>query len=339
MATFQKIDFNSLNEADIREEVIAPLLRALGYRSGTEFNIIREQSLRYPRIFIGRKDVRKDPELRGRADYILEVRERIRWVLEAKPPGAEIDVDDVEQAYSYANHSEVRAVYFVLCNGRRISVYLTQNAPTVAPVLSVKYEELEARYNELLNVLGPDSIEKDFPNIVPDGRPPLGPGLRSIARIASGLIRYQSSTLNYPILSQLQTSIQDGAVERDEAGCLIVYLKTQALTRSMQEFSEKMGLKGFEMNSKDSALSTDPLKPNLFTYALPLIFPEGSELLDIHTWNKIRLPTTFKCVTTANAKGYLDGNIFSGQFISSMQFQQPPAPTVQLEGDFFVKLA
>lgn len=115
---FEDYDFSSLNESDIREEIIAPFLRHLGYRSGTSANIIREQSLRYPRFFLGRKDSKKDPELRGRADYICEVDRSVRWIIEAKPP-VEVTLNDVEQAYTYANHPEVRAVYFCLINGLR----------------------------------------------------------------------------------------------------------------------------------------------------------------------------------------------------------------------------
>ncbi|MBU6475326.1 MAG: hypothetical protein KGQ70_05120, partial [Alphaproteobacteria bacterium] len=50
---FPAFDFSTLSEADIREEIVAPLLKSLGYRSGTENNIIREQTLRYPHISLG----------------------------------------------------------------------------------------------------------------------------------------------------------------------------------------------------------------------------------------------------------------------------------------------
>jgi hypothetical protein len=67
---FPPMNFDAMNEADIRAEVIDPLLRHLGYQSGTEFNIVRERTLRYPRMSFGRKK-RTDPELKGRPDYIL----------------------------------------------------------------------------------------------------------------------------------------------------------------------------------------------------------------------------------------------------------------------------
>jgi hypothetical protein len=47
--------FEAMNEADIRAEIIDPLLRFLGYQSGTEFNIVREHTLRYPHKSLGRK--------------------------------------------------------------------------------------------------------------------------------------------------------------------------------------------------------------------------------------------------------------------------------------------
>ena len=55
------MDFTGLNEADIREEVIAPLIRTLGYRSNTEHNVTREWPLRYPYNYLGRKNPKKDP--------------------------------------------------------------------------------------------------------------------------------------------------------------------------------------------------------------------------------------------------------------------------------------
>jgi hypothetical protein len=39
---FPDFDFEKLGETDVREEILAPLLRSLGYRSGTENDVIRE---------------------------------------------------------------------------------------------------------------------------------------------------------------------------------------------------------------------------------------------------------------------------------------------------------
>jgi hypothetical protein len=86
---FEPIEFQQLNEADVRAEIIDPLLRLLGYRAGaTDSKIIREQSLllRYDKASLDRKNQKSDLVLRGRADYICEVDNSIRWVIEAKPP-------------------------------------------------------------------------------------------------------------------------------------------------------------------------------------------------------------------------------------------------------------
>src|ERR1700739_4327959 len=191
----EPIQFENLNEADVREEVIAPLLRRLGYKSGTPNNVIREQSLRYPRLSLGRQDPRKDHELRGTADYILEIENRLRWVLEAKAPDPAIGVDDVEQAWSYANHPEVRAIYFALCNGRSLAVYRTSYGPEVPPVLSVTYDRFDQDFQLIENLLGPGALLRDFPNTAIDVGIPIAPGLRSIARITNGLVRYNTNSL------------------------------------------------------------------------------------------------------------------------------------------------
>jgi hypothetical protein len=85
---FPEFDFSLLSEADIREEIIAPALRRLGYRSGALNTVIREKAieLRYPHMFLGRKKPGKDPVLRGRPDYLCEARNIARWAIEAKPP-------------------------------------------------------------------------------------------------------------------------------------------------------------------------------------------------------------------------------------------------------------
>ncbi len=97
------------------EGIIAPLLQKLGYRKGTHNHIIRELSLKYPRQSLGRKK-KTDPRLRGSADYICEVQGEkgtIRWVIEAKSPSNKIDdPNGLSQAWSYANHPEVKAIYY-----------------------------------------------------------------------------------------------------------------------------------------------------------------------------------------------------------------------------------
>jgi Type I restriction enzyme R protein N terminus (HSDR_N) len=95
-------DFSSMNETDVRETIVRPLIESLGYRHGTEANIRTEQTLRYGKTFLGRKNPKKDPDLVGRADYICEVISFGRWVVEVKSPAESITQDAVEQAHIFA---------------------------------------------------------------------------------------------------------------------------------------------------------------------------------------------------------------------------------------------
>src|SRR4051812_30708233 len=95
--------FDNWNETDVRENVVVPLLKRLGYTRDSSNDIITEQPLSYPKLSLGRKKP-SDPVLRGRPDYILDVEGRLRWVLEVKAPDEQITTDVREQAWSYSAH-------------------------------------------------------------------------------------------------------------------------------------------------------------------------------------------------------------------------------------------
>lgn len=335
---FEPLQFEKLNETDIREEILAPLVRILGYRSGTIHNVIREQSLRYPRAFIGRKNAQKDPLLRGKADYILEANGKVRWVIEAKAPDVNIDSDAIEQAWSYANHAEIRAVYFVLTNGKTLQIFQTNQGPNLGPIFSATYKELDEKLPHIKNILTPEAILRDHPEITPDLGKPLGPGLRSFVRITNGLIKYEKSSLGLRVLSELQTGIAEGAIERDEEGRMVAYVRTTGPSRSLQELNERLGLSTFEMLSPDGSISTDPGKPTTFLYEDTVILPKGEELLDLNTWKNVILPVNISCRVVAEARGFLSGNKLAGGFITRMNYLEIRM-TVDMVGSFEVFLA
>jgi len=335
---FEPINFNNLNETDIREEILAPLIRRLGYRSGSEHNVIREQSLRYPRIFIGRKNIKKDPILRGIADYILEAGSAVRWVIEAKAPHVEIDIDTIEQAYTYANHPEVRAVYFSLSNGKRLLVFQTNRGPDFEPIIDLSYDELEQKFQIVENLLSPSSILSNNPEIKIDLGSPIGKGLRSVVRITNGVISYHSNSLNLPALREMQTTISSGAVERDEEGRLVAFLNTIAPTRSLQNLNQKLGLTSFEMYSDDVCISNDPLIPTVFRSEQTVTIPAGEKLLDLNSWQEISLPMNMVCKVSTQASGHLKENKFYGDFVSSMKFQNMAQP-IKLSGKYELFIA
>ncbi len=97
---FGDYDIDTMNEMDVRELIVRPLLHQLGYRQGTEANIETEKVLRYKKIFLGRKNPDKDPDLVGRADYTCKVLSYAGWVVEVKSPKHDLDVEDAYQAHT-----------------------------------------------------------------------------------------------------------------------------------------------------------------------------------------------------------------------------------------------
>lgn len=329
---FGKMKFDQMNETDVREDIISPLLCRLGYKKGTEFDIIRAQLLKYPRNILGLKK-KTDPILRGEADYICDVKNQIRWVIEAKAPHTNIAIDDLEQAYSYAVHQEVRAIYYCLCNGRTINFYETMKGAIDMPLLSVNYESLADDFQKIANIVSPDSLMRDYPDYQIDIGKPLAPGLRSIGRISSGSIKYTQMNIDVPALREMIMPIKHGSVERDENNDLLAYIEVLSPFQSLQELNEKLGLDKMELRSKDSALSMDAQMPTQFESMQNIILPRGLSILDITSWKKITLPINIHCETKTIAKGHLKGNIFSGEFQAEL-FYKDTNQRINLKGEF-----
>lgn len=332
-----QLPFESLNETDIREEVIAPLIRKLGYGSGSKNNVRREVPLRYRQSFLGRKNPKKDPELRGKADYILEADQRVRWVVEAKGPAVTLGPDEVEQAWSYANHPEVRAVYFVLCNGRALEVYRTDHGPDVPPVLALHYPELETKFQVLSNLLSPTALLRDFPNREIDVGLPIAPNLRSAAQITNGMINNQTNSLGNNILNELKFTIKGGSIARDVNNNLVMALETSAPLNSLQKLNERLGLASFEMTSADNQLSANPSCPTVFKYEHQVIFPAGEKLFDLTTWQQNQLNQNISCHIQSEASGSFNQHIFSGCFTTVMHYIESGI-TISMSGSFEANL-
>lgn len=125
MSIFENIDFNNLpedyNESSVREEIITPLLKILGYSASDKVNhIIREPHLEHPFTQFGTKSTR----VREIPDYLIQVKGKNAFIVEAKSPTQNIcSGKHVEQAYSYAINRQVQIQYFALCNGKEISIF------------------------------------------------------------------------------------------------------------------------------------------------------------------------------------------------------------------------
>lgn len=304
--------WSKYNEADVREEIIAPLLRRLGYQTGTKNNIIREQQLRYEKSYLGHKKPKRDWPLIGKADYICEVEGIRRWTIEAKSPNEEITIDDVEQAFSYARHPEVKAIYYCLCNGRELRVYQTESAPNVEPILSMRFEEYKDE-SALENLLAPSALIKNHPMVKLDFGQPLGKNLGSLIRITGGHIIFDRSEPVFPAFIGYTVFITGGAVQRDQRG-LIALLNSLSPFEPLQKLNERLGLTNFEVYSADSALSSNADKPTTFRSTRAVLFAKGEKLYDFTQAVEVILPHNITCEFETVAQGVLHESIFEGVF-------------------------
>ena len=315
--------FDAMNETDVREEVIAPLIKRLGYRTGTEHDVIRELGLTYSRVQLGREKA-SDPPLRGKADYVLEAGHRVRWVIEAKAPSAPLDGTVEAQAWSYANHPQVRAVYFLVTNGRQFRLYATNRGPDAAAIMEFAYEEIPQRFAAITGVLSPASILRDHPDVVIDDGEPLGPGLRSTVRISSGRLKVEWMEPKIAPVDLMTTNVVDGTATRRPEGGITVTYRTEVGVTPLQAFNEQIGLNLIELTTDDDVLSTDPVRPSVFRASPVFIVPKGTPSLDINTWQKGNAISDIKVEIVIEASGHLEGHDFSGRFQSTMRMTLDP---------------
>lgn len=145
---FYNFDFSLLNskwvkEDTVREELISPLLKALGYSISGNHRIIRSFALPHPYVYIGTKK----NNIKIIPDYLLMIDDKHKWILDTKGPSENIlSGKNVEQAYSYAIHPEIRASVYALCNGHQIAIF---NINKTDPVLIFNLKDLSRNLNEL----------------------------------------------------------------------------------------------------------------------------------------------------------------------------------------------
>jgi hypothetical protein len=154
---FELVNHPDFREDSVREELIVPILKGLGYTANKPYQIIRSRRLQHPFVSIG--SVRKNISLIP--DYLLEVNGQPAWVLDAKAPSEAVTKSvHVEQAYSYAMHSEVRVRYFALCNGREFVLY---SVDKTKPLLHFPLQAISLYWTTLRQYIAPESILSSKP--------------------------------------------------------------------------------------------------------------------------------------------------------------------------------
>lgn len=145
-------DNHEKKEDTVREVIILPLLKYLGYDEG---NIVRSLSLKHPFLKTGST---KKRAVRLVPDYVLRIENRYAWVLDAKGPRENLlNEDYVGQAYSYAVHPEIRSNYFALCNGIDFALFRIDG--NNEPILLFPLDEIDFYIDKLKNLLSRDSFQ------------------------------------------------------------------------------------------------------------------------------------------------------------------------------------
>jgi len=175
------LDDPNFREDSVREVLIVPLLAALGFSEAPPYRILRSKRLEHPFVYIGtvKKNVTIIP------DYVLERDGEMAWILDAKGPDETIDSGkNVEQAYSYAIHPDIRVPLYGLCNGRKPVVFHVSEGP---PVIDVALEEIHSIWPIVLGILG---CRPAWPHGIPPGfHPDMG-----LALAKAGLDRDENGT-------------------------------------------------------------------------------------------------------------------------------------------------
>jgi len=158
---FKDFDFSVFNhpeykEDSVREDIISPILKMLGYKSSGKNQIIRSKAVKHPLVKTGAQE----HAITNFPDYVLSVNDRYVFVLDAKSPGEEIKLGkNVEQVYFYAIHPEIRVNYYALCNGREFILFEISRQE---PVLYFSLSEFEKYFDKLDRLLSAASFSKTF---------------------------------------------------------------------------------------------------------------------------------------------------------------------------------
>ncbi len=150
-------------EDAVREVLIAPMLARLGYHPVGNQTVIRSKTLVQPFIYVG---TRQHP-VKIIPDYTLWSEGKPVLILDAKSPVESVTSNaNVQQAYSYSIHPEIRCQHFALCNGKQLALY-TVNSP--APVLLLPFEEYLSRWSDIERHLSPKYLlQPELRNLKPD---------------------------------------------------------------------------------------------------------------------------------------------------------------------------
>ncbi|MCY9847851.1 type I restriction enzyme HsdR N-terminal domain-containing protein [Pectobacterium jejuense] len=189
---FDLLNSNEFKEDSVREELILPIIKALGYKASGDNRVIRSKTLSHPFVSIGSQS-RKISIV---PDYVFLSNDRPYWILDAKAPNEKINKSmHVEQAYSYAIHPEIRAEMYALCNGNEFVLYSIRE---LNPILSFSLKDIENHWDKFFRILNPDvKANPALLNYAPD----FGIHIRKMGLVKGGL--FSAPAINTKFISRL----------------------------------------------------------------------------------------------------------------------------------------
>jgi len=142
----QHLNTGGYNEAEVRANVIDPIVRILGYQKGSQFSPDLEKRI----DFIDKKKF---------IDYKCTLWEENFWIVEAKKPAAKrkrksFSYKDFKQALEYAVHPRINAALILLCDGELFEVF-DREENVSAPILRFSKNALLDNFDKLRALLGP----------------------------------------------------------------------------------------------------------------------------------------------------------------------------------------
>ncbi len=149
---YEVLDASEFKEDSVREEIITPLIKALGYDYKGKYKITRSRKLQHPFNMIGANKYK----ISIFPDYILECDGRCVCVIEAKAPSESLDNGEyIGQAYSYAVHREVGAKFYALCNGKEFRLFSTS---LLRPIIVFQMKSIMSHFQRLNDIIGAKNI-------------------------------------------------------------------------------------------------------------------------------------------------------------------------------------
>ncbi|MGD0860388.1 MAG: type I restriction enzyme HsdR N-terminal domain-containing protein [Terracidiphilus sp.] len=312
-----------MNETDVREVIVRPLIESLGYGRDAETRILTEKRLRYDRSFLGHKKPKKDPPLVGRADYICEVISFGRWVVEVKSPSKELSQDVVEQAHTYAMHPEIAASFFLITNGRKFRLYETAKLERAALEWNFEDEDKEESLLRLSNVLSPSAFRTRAKITLIDPGKPLGKGLASRLRIIGGQITNDEYGGNHPLIpvksaNGLSLPVTGGYVTRAEDKRIMGHVLVGKAVAFIP--NSAMGIPdSYDFFSATDYLSDDLERPTIFQNFVTGIVPAGSTF-DLPGVQRVPMPFGWSYTQFTEAVGFVKGDRFVGTMSLTYDF-------------------